>query len=281
MFDLDDITTQTDQLEALSASASRLLSLFAEVDWEAEEVVEVVSLDAALTGRILRLANSARLGARQEAGTLDAAIVRIGMGAVLSTAIACSMRGTLDTELPQYELGDGDIWRHSVAASLVAGLLHKKCAGRLSQDIQTAALMHDVGKLLIARNLDRDECQLLGRARREGKLDWARAEREVLMVNHGDLGGLVAQHWHLPEPIVQAILFHHDPELMPGPKAQRSLAFGVQLCDIAANRINGVLDFGEPELVVGLQELELSRADFEAILSAAADGLDEVLACYG
>ena len=280
MFDLDDITAQADNLEPLSASASRLMSIFAQDDWEPEEVIEVVQLDQALSGKVLRLANSAMLGSREPISTLDAAVMRLGKGAVLSTAVACSMRPNLDSELPQYELGDGAIWRHSVAASLFGDRLHKSTRGRIPQEVMTAALMHDIGKLLIARNLDHDDTNLLERARHEGHLDWSRAEREILMVNHGDLGGLIAQHWKLPDSIVQAILFHHDPEEMPGPDETRVLAYAVQLCDVGAHRCTGEESFGEHLLADTLDALELSRDDFDELVELAGESLDDVIGCY-
>ncbi|MFT4543518.1 MAG: HD-like signal output (HDOD) protein [Planctomycetota bacterium] len=280
MFDLDDITKQADQLEPLSASASRLLSIFSRDDWEPEEVIEVVALDEALTGRVLRLANSASMTGHESASSVDAAVIRLGMGAVMSTAMATSMRSNLDTSLPAYELGDGAIWRHSVTSAIVAEGIHKACRGRISQEIQTASLLHDIGKLLIARNIDEDEAEMMGRARNEGNLDWSRAEREILMVNHCDLGAIVAQHWSLPDSIVQAILFHHDPEQTPGDDSVRSIAFGVQLANIGAHRIDDEPDFGEDTIESALSNLQLSQEAFEQVLEASREKLDEVLGCY-
>ena len=39
------------------------------------------------------------------------------------------------------------------------------------------------------------------------------AETQILQVHHGELGGLIARHWNLPEPIVNGITFHHNPEM--------------------------------------------------------------------
>jgi HD-like signal output (HDOD) protein len=76
----------------------------------------------------------------------------------------------------------------------------------------TAALLHDVGKLVMARFLSPEILAHIRKARQLGGLSQTEAESLLLGVNHAELGGLVAQHWQLPPRLVQGILYHHDPE---------------------------------------------------------------------
>ena len=76
----------------------------------------------------------------------------------------------------------------------------------------TAALLHDVGKLVMGRFLIPEILGFIRRAREVDHLGRLEAESLLLNVHHGELGGLIAQHWKLPSRVVQGIIYHHNPE---------------------------------------------------------------------
>jgi HD-like signal output (HDOD) protein len=100
----------------------------------------------------------------------------------------------------------------------------------------TAALLHDAGKVVMARFLSPEIPGSIDRARRTSGLSRLEAERELLNVHHGELGGLMAQHWELPPRIVKGIIHHHDPE-----------AGADVICDLTclANRVAVRLEAGQ------------------------------------
>jgi HD-like signal output (HDOD) protein len=119
----------------------------------------------------------------------------------------------------------------------VAAELLPRFAGRsLPPETATAALLHDVGKLVMSRYLRPPVLELLEQARRSG-LQRLEAEREVLLVHHGELAGLMAQAWRLPDAIVHAVAGHHDPGAVDSP-----LAYAVHLCDVVAKAIGAGLE---------------------------------------
>jgi HD-like signal output (HDOD) protein len=119
----------------------------------------------------------------------------------------------------------------------VAAELLPRFAGRsLPPETATAALLHDVGKLVMSRYLRPPVLDLLAQARGSG-LQRLEAEREVLLVHHGELAGLMAQAWRLPESIVQAVGGHHEPSTVDSP-----LAYAVHLCDVVAKAIGAGLE---------------------------------------
>ena len=86
------------------------------------------------------------------------------------------------------------------------------CKASIPPEAFAAALLHDIGKLVLGRFLDAQTLLLLEQAQAEGHLNPLQAESELLEVNHAELGGLIAQKWELPETIVQGITYHHRPE---------------------------------------------------------------------
>ncbi len=163
-------------------------------------------------------------------------MVRLGTGAVLTLTVSSAIKRRMSRAIPEYGMSEGDLWRHSVAAAVAAELLPRFAGRSLPPETATAALLHDVGKLVMSRYLRPPVLDLLEQARRSGlqRLD---AEREVLLVHHGELAGLMAQAWRLPESIVAAIGAHHDPAAVDSP-----LAYAVHLTDVVAKAIGAGLE---------------------------------------
>ena len=84
---------------------------------------EIVQFDEALTASLLQSANSSWSASRSEITTVRDAVIRLGASPVLALTLGMTVRRQLLDSLPQYGLGEGELWRHSVAASLAAELL--------------------------------------------------------------------------------------------------------------------------------------------------------------
>lgn len=257
-FDTRALVREATHLEPLPRAALQLVAIFGREDWEADEVIEVVRLDPVLTGRVLGAANSASSGARAKILHVAEAVRRIGPRAVVGLAIAAGAKGRLSQALPQLGLGEGELWRHSVAALLAAEVASAHFGLRDSSAAVTAALLHDVGKVLIARFLDPETLDYLRLACLEGGRSTLAGELEVLSISHGELGALVAAHWGLPQEIVGAIQHHHD--LAGAPEAHRHDAALVRVADsvaraVAPQRIPSAED--PAELALALQGLGL------------------------
>jgi putative nucleotidyltransferase with HDIG domain len=210
--DLDALIAQAYNLEPLPLSAARLASLVADPDSKLAGITDVISLDPSLTVKVLRAANSARLAARSPITNVNDAVIRLGRGTILSVVVGVAARKQLQQAVPEYGLGENALWEHSVAAALVAETVERTCKVSVPPEAFAAALLHDIGKLVLGRFLDERTLELLNEAQEHGHLNPLDAEREILQINHAELGGLVAQKWGLPESIVKGISFHHQPD---------------------------------------------------------------------
>lgn len=102
-------------LAPLPAAVVRLAALVAKGTYSAGEVEAIVRLDAPLTLRLLQYANSAASASHIRIGTVREAVMRVGVGPILSYATASTLRPLLVRAIPAYGLSEGDLWRHSVA----------------------------------------------------------------------------------------------------------------------------------------------------------------------
>jgi HD-like signal output (HDOD) protein len=282
LVNLDRLLTGATELEPLPASAARLAQLISEPDWDLDEIVDVIQLDQALSGKLLGLSNSALFGAVEPIRTVQQAVSRLGSGTVLSLAVGSSVQQQLRRPLPLYDMNEGDLWRHSVASALAAENASAHCSAPVPPESYASALLHDVGKLVLQRFLDPLEAQRLRQLHVEAQLSWVDAEEELLSINHAQIGSLVARNWRLPECISEAVCQHHSPELVEGRRG-RLVASVVSVSNVVARY---VCEDGSPEAFVGAcrdlcGDLGMSSESLLALAADVAGALDDVLEMYG
>lgn len=278
--DLDAVVTSAGALTPPAPVAIRLTALVSRDDWDMADVVEIASHDPALTARLLRIANSAAYGGLEPLATVRDAVVRLGANQVAAVAVALGARPYLEQKLPALHAAEGLLWRHSVAASLAVEGMPLACGLRPPAEAFSAALLHDIGKVVLCRHLGDDAAQLLERAQQEGGLVSVRAESEILSVDHAELGALIAQAWKLPASLVEAIRLHHAVD--QAPDALRDVCEAVYLADGVARTLVPGLGEAPADLAADPALLALAgdAEHFDALCGWVAERLDAVLAAY-
>ena len=124
--------------------------------------------------------------------------------------IAACVSAIMDKPVPGYDLPPGELWRHSIAVSVAAEGLVKELKVDAAEEIFTAALLHDVGKLVLGEFV-KDDFEQIETAVSQG-ITFETAETIVLGTNHADTGAQILTNWSLPVEIVNAVRWHHAPE---------------------------------------------------------------------
>lgn len=263
LIDINELITHANELTALPQSTMRLAALVGGKQDNVSEVVEVVTFDPALTFKLIRAANSAMSGSSQPVTSVRDAVTRLGTAQVFALAVASSVRPHMQKNLPEYGFSDGEFWRHSVACAVATEVAQPFCTTPVPTEAFTAALLHDIGKLIMARFISREILELLQQGRLEGKLTALEAEAKILGVHHGELGGIIAQHWQFPDRVVKGIVFHHHPDA-----GGDSICDVVYMANIAAWKMEASLANKKyeptPEANV-LERLGMTAAGFEAL----------------
>lgn len=276
--DLRAVIDSAQSLEALPASVARLASLVADEDADLREIVEVISFDQALTGNLLRRANSAASAGRNPIRTVHEAVVRLGTGTVLALAMSASVAKRMGKAIPEFGLAEGQLWRHSVTSSLAADAIRSAARVTVPPEVSTAALLHDIGKLVLCRFLGPGILNLLRVAQEVDDLPPLQAEALLLEVNHGELGGLVAQHWRLPSTIVDGISYHHLPEQSLDP-----IAWAVYLANLVAHTVHEepIHASEEERRQEALKELSIDPSRWSTVCETVAARYQDLADRYG
>jgi putative nucleotidyltransferase with HDIG domain len=277
MPDVQVLVRAAEKLDPIPVSVQRLMAIVARDRWAITEVEQVIALDQALTGRLLQVANSAANAALTPVGTVRDAVIRVGVSSVLSFAMATAVGPRFRRALPAYGLSEGELWSHSVAASLGCEVLVALSPNDVPAEAATAALLHDVGKLVMARFLDAEALARLAAERAAGRAA-SDAERAVLGIDHAALGSHVARQWALPPQLVQAIAHHHTPDHQPHPVTD-----AVHVANVVAKLVTAREDLDRDDAMPSagsLARLGLGPLALERLCRHVARRYEEVLTRY-
>jgi putative nucleotidyltransferase with HDIG domain len=212
---LDQINAFVKTFPGMPAAALKLLALVDEPDVRVPQIEVILRQDPGLTANLLKLANSAYFGIPSKVGSVRQAVILLGLKRLTQMVIATCTSAILERMVPGYDLPAGELWRHSLAVSVAAEGLVRELKLDAAEEIFTAALLHDVGKIILGQFVQ-DDYAKIEMALDQG-LAFETAESIVLGTNHAEIGALILSKWSIPEDIVYAVRWHHEPE-----KAERS-----------------------------------------------------------
>jgi putative nucleotidyltransferase with HDIG domain len=180
-------------------------------------VAEIIAADVGMCAKMLHLVNSAFFGRRRRVSDPLQAVQLLGLDTVRALALSAHVFSAF-TGTPPPGFAIDALQAHSVATSLVARRIARAegwSGGVRADDASTAALLHDVGRLALATALSDRYADVLELAR-AGKRTLCEAEVQVLGATHAAVGAYLLGLWGLPEPVVEAVAYHHRPRACPG-----------------------------------------------------------------
>lgn len=252
---------------------SRLLS----EEWvTAEQLAEVMALDAGISARVLRLANSVYFRG-QGVKSVDEAVLRVGVDGVRDVVFALSLLRAFKPLHLDYR----SFWRHSLAVAQTALVLQHRALNLHAPipEVYAAGLLHDIGMLVLDRALGAGYGAILAKMREESRPLFV-VERETLGTDHADVGGRLLEVWRMPTVLAQAVSGHHDPLEQDSAAAQlihladvicnqHAVQHGPGPKPVAVPEVWDELGLAESELPTIVTEMYAGLAKADAILAAA------------
>lgn len=206
--ELDQFIDRAKSLPPAPTLLPELLELLGDPDTDGDRVVRLVTYDPTLTANVLRLCNSAALGLTTPVPTLSEAILRLGYGQIFRLVVAScgakSMRSGPNQQAIQRQL-----WSHSVVSAVGAQKIAKDRG--VDENLSfTAALLHDIGKIVMLDVLEDKYTRLLAESKQHGQ-SLVDAEKRLFGLHHAELGGRLLARWKFPLSLSAAVCFHYNP----------------------------------------------------------------------
>ncbi len=197
-------------------------------------IAQAIEYDPALTTNVLRLANSSFFGFHRSVSTVKDALFRLGTNQVFQLVVAATVGKMAQKPVNGYDLSSGDLWDHLVGTAIASIKLAQTLKLEIPSYTFTAALTHDVGKVVLGTFVEVD-AESIRELAYEEKTSFEQAEQKVLGIDHAEVGALLLEQWNLPESLVDVVRWHHQPEHYRGkdPRAANVVHVANMLCLMA------------------------------------------------
>lgn len=195
----------TAQLPSPPGVGMRVLEITRREDYAAQDIAEAIMADSALTGRLLKIANSALHSTTQPVTTIVEATMRLGVTAVRNVALGLSLissnrhGGCGQFDYERY-------WAKSLARALAAQAISRHCRRGSPSEAYVMGLLCEIGTLALASVYPDQYGNLLKDSGQAARSSLARHEREQFGIDHCEVGAFMIEDWGLPRANAEALL---------------------------------------------------------------------------
>ena len=270
------VLSSADSVPSFPESAARLTTLLTKDSANANDFEQVIKPDPGMTANLLRLVNSSYFGLGREIGSVRQAVTFLGTKRLFEIVASASFSQVIPQRLPGYGIDAHTFWMHSVAVAVIAERVAAQTEAHEPDLTFTAALLHDVGKIVIS--------QYLGKKNEapENPMQAMADERALLETDHAEIGAAVATIWKLPAGTAAASRWHHAPEQAPD-DGELDLVDLVHVANTVAHKIGFGAEEEETERdfsPTAVERLGFTREDVDELVelwSNPALAMDEIL----
>lgn len=261
-------------LPPVSQAALKLIGLLDRSSTDNQEVIQVLKYDTVLTAKLLKVCNAPSFGLGEPVSSVDHAVFMLGHEQILHTVLTLAFGSVMATPTHAFTAGANELWQHSLIAASAAEAVFNHLPGLNAQPTVafTAALLHDIGKLVFAQTLSAEQLAEIRDQTERKLISGSDAEREVLGTDHGETGAALLQSWRLPASIVEAVAHHHRPVLKPEPR----LSVLVHIANAVAHHSDTVPGQNSHDLKIAEavdQDLGINAKKLEVIVADARQSL--------
>lgn len=219
-----------DKLPSVPRIYSQLANALAYEKANVSDVARIVSLDQAISAKVLQVVNSAFFGGSTPIANIEGAVVRLGIQMIKNLVLSVEIFQDADLfkAVPGFSIETAQ--RHALdVAALARKLIRDKSMG---DDAFMAAILHDIGKLVML-SAQPEQLEASLRLSASDALSFHLAEKQLMGISHAEIGGYLLGVWGLPYPIVEAVANHHEPMRVP-----RRRDFGIVEAVYVANTLS-------------------------------------------
>ncbi|MBU8871699.1 MAG: diguanylate cyclase [Gemmatimonadales bacterium] len=196
--------------------ALTILDLTRNPDSSTEDITSVMKGDPALSGQVLKYANSAASGVREEVTTVNQALVHLGMKVIQQLCLGISVLSNARTGLcPNFDYPR--YWARSLARGVAAQILSKTIPAASPEEGFTYGLLSGIGTLGLANVYPREYSEILSSRQSGSRQELTDLEMRELSINRHQVTCALFEDWGLPENFQKAALLQDLEEWQPLP----------------------------------------------------------------
>lgn len=272
---LDALLKDIDNLKPVPAIVNQIMAVAEKPDSSMGEIADIILYDPAMTANILKISNSAFYGIPEKINSVHDAVAMIGMDQVIYMVLMKSGSENMVNSQEGYGLNEGELWRHAVSSALIAKHLAEKKSSGHKHMVFTAALLKDIGKIILDRYVSDKSEQIDSLVSGEG-LSFRAAEKKVFGIDHAELGGIITKMWSFSPKMVAMIRNHHlDDESAKNDLDTQILYVADNICMMMGIGV-GVDGLAYRFHKDVMKNLDISPEDLQTIIASFSDEMKKV-----
>ncbi len=232
------------------------------------DLARVVSLDPALSARVLSIANSALFGLHTDINSVAHAVNLLGNQIIHDIVLATSLASTF-RRIPPGRMDMQRFWQDSVRLGVTSRAVAAEVGVLDEERLFMHGLLADIGSLVLYQSLPEDALHCLDEAALSGDPRHL-VEARLLGFDHADLGARLAEQWQLPAGLVNSIRYQYRHDGPPSVDFDaRLLRMARMLCNPATPDNRGLGEVALPGLQMNETALDNIRSNRDALFSEA------------
>ena len=177
----------------------------------ASQISEVIRRDPSLTARLLRLVNSVYYGLTTPINSIEEAVFYLGVRQIRQLVMVTPIIEDFQRVAGKTPFRWREFWQHCIGTAILTREIISSILPPSDEADYVAGLVHDVGKIAMAAAFP-DHFAAIQRAAPDDSRSLLEIERDILGMNHAELGALYLKNHNLPEIMLETARYHHEPE---------------------------------------------------------------------
>ena len=172
-----------------------------------DTLAEIITKDAALSAKVLSVANSPVYGKSHELTSLKQILLFLGLDTIKSIAITATVQQFFSRYSKEKSRFLKGFWEHTLYTAIVAKSLAKLTSYNNPEEAYLAGLLHDIGKLIF-ENYSKHEYSVLVYTDNSSE-ELLKREHEKYKITHDEVGARFLEIWGVTDVISDAVKYHH------------------------------------------------------------------------
>ncbi len=275
MSTINELIQKIDDLKPISRVTSQIITLAEDSKSSMSDFANIIQYDSATTANLLRTCNSAAMGLSRKVESVRDAITLMGLEQVVDLVLIKNSTDNLKTEQPGYGLDEGALWRQSVASAMLSKELCQKHEVANQHLVFTAALLKDIGKVVLSRFVA-DEFKRINELVENDGLSFREAEKQIIGVDHAELGAMVAKKWNFSSKMISIIKNHHLTDESQKNDLETAIVYAADTICMMMGIGGGADGLAYHFFNEVFSLLEISEKDLQIIMASFAQNLEKV-----
>jgi len=220
---IQQILDEADDLPSLPGVTQKVMQMTLSSDVSLKSISDVISTDAALVMRFLKIVNSAYYGFASVINDINQAVAILGADAIRNVVVTLSLIDVFPIKINEEYSG---LFKRSLCSAVAGDFISQMDSGKQRPDVFLAGMLQNLGMYILMLYLPARYLKTIKNARKYFvRLSFM--EQIDFGIDHNTIGYKIGERWGLPESVLYSIKYKDKPAMF-----KKSSSFDADVLDL-------------------------------------------------